>query len=259
MDQDLSTPEGVIGAVLSASANRQYQLLGALLILVVVGVIRKLATMKGGKLGDLINSDLGGVVLSIVTSSAGAAYSTLKGGAHLDLNMVLSTLVNAALASGIFTYGKHANTKVRAMRTARASKKRPPAPPAEPPAAPPVAPAVALLFFAMSFLTGCTPAQTSAWKTAGIDALKCVGPGVVNAAGSALIDLMAALESNTVGSMDPAALGKSLALKYGPDAAVCALGKAAADLLPVIGLHAAPTARTKLLQGMIDTQKEWAK
>jgi hypothetical protein len=219
--------------------------------------------MKGGKFGELVNSDLGGVVLSIVTSASGASYSLLKGGAHLNFNLALSVLANAALASGIFTYGKHVNARAKTMRKAKAAKtptppaEAPPAPPADAPPTPPIAAILPLLLIPALLLSGCTPAQTAAWKTAGIDALRCVGTSVFNAAGSALIDLMASLDSNV--TLDPAALGRSLAVKYGPDAAVCALGKAAADLLPAVGLHAAPTARTRLLQGMLDTQKDWAK
>jgi hypothetical protein len=247
--------------VLSASANRQYQLLGAVLILVIVGVTRKLASMNGGKFSELVNSDIGGVILSLATSSAGAAYSLLKGGAHLNLSLVLSVITNSALASGIFTYGKHVNARAKTMRKAKPPappSEAPPEPPADIPPTPPMLTMLLPLLFISALLPGCTPAQTQAWKTAGIDALRCAGTGVLNAAGSALIDLMAALDSGNT-SLDAATLGKSLAVKYGSDAAICALGKAAADLLPAVGLHAAPTARTKLLQGMLDTQKDWAK
>jgi hypothetical protein len=132
--------------------------------------------------------------------------------------------------------------------------------PDEAPPAPPAAPPAALLFpFLLIFTASCTPAQTAAWKTAGVDALRCAGTSVFNAAGDALVELMDSLNNSTVGSLDAASLGKALATKYGVDAAVCALGKAAADLLPAAGLHAAPTPRAKLIQAMLDSQKEWAK
>jgi hypothetical protein len=123
---------------------------------------------------------------------------------------------------------------------------------------PPAAAALVLVFAALS-LSSCTASQVLAWRTFGVDVAKCAGKGVADAAGSALIDLMKSLSmADSVSSLDPAALGGALAAKYGPEAALCALGKVASDLLPAAGLHAAPNAQTKLLQGMIDTQKTWA-
>ena len=122
-------PQDLINAVTEASANRQYQLLGALFILGTVMVLRKLASKRSGKIADFVNSDLGGVVLSLITSAAGAAYTMMKNGAAFNANLVLSVLGNAALASGVFTYGKHARRAAKSMRKPKA----PPAAPAEPP------------------------------------------------------------------------------------------------------------------------------
>lgn len=114
---------------------------------------------------------------------------------------------------------------------------------------------LAVLFFGVA--ASCTPAQTAAWRTFGVDAAKCVGAGVVNAAGDALIDLLDHVSNDT--DFNAATVGSTLATKYGSAAAVCALGKAAADLLPAVGAKVAPTPRAKRVQALLDSQKEWAK
>lgn len=116
-----------------------------------------------------------------------------------------------------------------------------------------------ILLFALLATTACTPAQTQAWKTAGIDALRCLSGSVVNAAGDALVDLLDRLDGASASSFDAKALGKDLALKYGKDAAVCAIGKAAASLLPAAGLRVSPSPKARMLQALLDSQNEWSK
>jgi hypothetical protein len=110
-----------------------------------------------------------------------------------------------------------------------------------------------------TMLSGCTAAQIQAWKTFGIDTMRCVGAGVIDSAGDALTELLAGLSDNSLSALDPATVGKQLATKFGKDAALCAIGKAATILLPAAGLHMAPTPKAKFIEKMLDTQNQWAK
>lgn len=109
------------------------------------------------------------------------------------------------------------------------------------------------LFLAFS---GCTAAQIAAWRTSGIDALKCLQPSVVDAAGDALVTLLGRLDPGASSSFDYSALGKALAQKYGTEAALCAVGKAWANLAPTIGMS--PDRRAVALGWLIQHQSEWA-
>ncbi len=122
----------------------------------------------------------------------------------------------------------------------------------------PIAALLPLLLIPLLVLQGCSAVQKAAWRATGIDALKCGAPSVMNAAGDALTDLLAGLSDGSLANMDPAAVGKQLAIKYGPAAALCAVGKAAANLLPTVGIALAPTPRARFIQKMLDSQAQWA-
>ncbi len=115
-----------------------------------------------------------------------------------------------------------------------------------------------MLLLPLLFLSACTSAQTAAWRTFGIGVAQCAGSGVIDAAGDALTDLLTRIGGDSPTQIDPGAIGSALAAKYGAQAALCAVGKAAAVLFGN-GTKSAATPAARTVAWLIDHQGEWAK
>ena len=105
-------------------------------------------------------------------------------------------------------------------------------------------------------LSGCgtTSAQ---WRAAGIDVARCLHPAVVDAASDAIVAYLDTVATSS--TPDYVQVGKTIASKYGPDVALCAIGKIWANLgggqVPVLGRPTPVFAATAYL---INHQDEWA-
>lgn len=115
--------------------------------------------------------------------------------------------------------------------------------------------------FAAAF-AGCSGCQLQAptaaqWKTAGIDAGKCVVPAVVDAAGDALIAL---LNQAAGQSVDFKTVGIDIAKQYGGAAAICAAGKLWLDLggPNLLKMKGQPTKALVMADWLVHHTSEWA-
>lgn len=214
---DLSL-DSFLNSILSASEHRQYQLLAALLLIGAVWAVRKYSPKIHGKTGEFLNSDLGGVVLSLSLSAIGAVAAALETGKKLSLDLAVSALANAAVASGLFVMGKKAMPSNKADDAAPAADK-----PADPPASPPAAALLPILFLvSLTFVSSC-----AAMKQIGINLANCAVGQVPSIVAALLPDVEAVLKSE---SADWQASLQKLGQEHGLDALTCALKAIAGPL-----------------------------
>ena len=76
-------------------------------------------------------------------------------------------------------------------------------------------------------LSGCGTTKAQ-WRAAGIDVAKCLHPAVVDAASDAIVAYLDTVSASV--TPDYVNVGKTIAAKYGPDVALCAIGKIWANL-----------------------------
>lgn len=85
--------------LLDAVTSRNYALLAALVVVVLVYLLRKF----GGRFIPFFNTDRGGAVLVLGVSLAGAVANALAAGAPFSLALLLTALQVALTAAGGFT------------------------------------------------------------------------------------------------------------------------------------------------------------
>jgi hypothetical protein len=100
---------------------------------------------------------------------------------------------------------------------------------------------------------GTTKAQ---WRAAGIDVARCLHPAVVDAASDAIVAYLDTVATSS--TPDYVQVGKTIASKYGPDVALCAIGKIWANLgggsTPILSKPTPVFAATAYL---VNHQDEW--
>lgn len=98
---ELSTLD-VWGLLLSAFTQRNYPLLGALLLMVGVLVARKV----GAKAWPWLGTPRGGAILAALGGGAAVLVARLAAGAPLSLAVAMEALTAALTASGLWSTGK---------------------------------------------------------------------------------------------------------------------------------------------------------
>ena len=106
LPQTAPVPDLGLGEVLSlvarAFAGRQWGLLGVLALLGLVFLLRK----AGGRYIPFLDTPRGAVVLSLVGGTGTLLAAALSAGTPFSLGLVLSCLMTAASASGLWSWGQ---------------------------------------------------------------------------------------------------------------------------------------------------------
>ena len=76
-------------------------------------------------------------------------------------------------------------------------------------------------------MSGCGTTKAQ-WRAAGIDVARCLHPAVIDAASDAIVAYLDTVATSS--TPDYVQVGKTIAAKYGPDVALCAIGKIWANL-----------------------------
>jgi hypothetical protein len=121
--------------LLDAVAAHNYTLLVVLSLVGSVWAVRAGMPYLHGKFGAALNSDIGGTILVLVGSTAGALATTLKAGGKLTPQLVLATLLTAASASGIWNMGKSVGKRLGLIRSKAPTKAADTVTPTDPPKA----------------------------------------------------------------------------------------------------------------------------
>lgn len=108
------------------------------------------------------------------------------------------------------------------------------------------APLLVLMAVSLLSASGCGSASTARWKATGIGPAKCVAPELGSAIGTAVIDLLDAVEQNE--KPDYQQIGLELAQRYGVDAAICAAEVAWQHLGPGAVVGGAAPANTTMAE-----------
>jgi hypothetical protein len=139
-------PHQIATAIVSTVEHRQYHALVALLLLLGVWAARTFGEKLPGKLGAFFSSGRSAVCLTIFGGQLAALATALLAGKPFSLDLVLSSLVVSATASGVFSWAK-------------AAKSSAPADPAIPPPFPGSSARGLLPLLAAIALTGCAGKQ----------------------------------------------------------------------------------------------------
>jgi hypothetical protein len=116
--------------------------------------------------------------------------------------------------------------------------------------------ALAILSLALCLTLGGCGITASEWRAAGIDALKCAQPSVMNAAASAIGELFEMAMGQNV---DMKQVGVELAMKYGATAAECAVAKVWTDLGGGSGVRRHASQPFLVADYLMSHRDEWAK
>ena len=104
--------------MLSAVAHRQWGLLASLLVLCVVAVLRK-AVPEQTQVGKWFRTKLGGILLNLAVSVAGAFAAAFLAGQSFSLPMVLGVVQVALSAAGGWAIGKNLLEAVQESKAAQ--------------------------------------------------------------------------------------------------------------------------------------------
>lgn len=114
--------EEVVGQLAEALSGRQWSLALCLLVVALVVVLRKVASVAGnlgeGPLSELLlwlSTPKGAVALAVTGGTATLLSVALSGGQPISLGLLISCFLGAASASGLFSWGQ---TLVRPKSTA---------------------------------------------------------------------------------------------------------------------------------------------
>ncbi|WP_434390608.1 hypothetical protein [Melittangium boletus] len=111
----------VVKLLVQSLTSRNWDLLACALMLGAVCVVRRFLASRV----PWLSSDVAGVALSMATAVSMSLVGALKTGTPLTFSLVLGTLLTAAGASGLFSWGKKLSLRGEGDRPARGGRIHP--------------------------------------------------------------------------------------------------------------------------------------